>query len=1051
MKKIFYSILAVVALVGCAKEMEAPVKGDGPVEGGAYEVSIKAFAADDNLTKTAYAANGSFSWLQKDTIRVRLKNAVSGARSMVNMYAKSSGASTDFAVTLSADNWRPDSIAVYSPFKTAFTNEICNGSSVCVSMPLAYCMDGANKSNASYHNRVSFSSENPFSILPLVGVQQLDGSFKFQTAVGVLHVQVTGLESAAAGIKLTSVDGSISNYLMVRDGAIAMGDALIDEGTNWSRNYIYYFFNQQEDHSASVYVPVPVGTLKAGSTVSVVNEDGDVLFTQEFKQDVAVSRNKVVELAPFKGSYDWVSVGTGKFKDAYMWAEAGFADEFVDVEIQKNASDAKAFRLVNPYGAAITKFGYSTTETPYGPDATLSFRVVEVGESINGVTVTKPDQVWFDVYNTGIVDGSLKVDPFIAHPGRWATTFDENSWLRNVVTKYQSDGSTPASVQLAPVYFWLTDPAAGRGSRDPNNISSNNIIEILFPGQESVDLTLDVKPGEASPDGDGKVTAPVNVSFGSGIAGLKLVIATSAEEAEAAIAAGTLVTDASAAGDYTVSFPSGEISGEYFVFAKTVVASGLSAGAVQLYQSEKVSGWVSMGTGYYYDYPVFYSEGANNFVAVEFFRDFTQDGVFRIANPYKAIAAAANYSIPAAYTADMADYLPISVNLSTNLVSFPSRFYTGYGDGSDGSVFIAHPNNWGGSGDFSFVARYQADGKTPANIVLSPYYLYVKAAGGTYYYFNSASDTYMWISIVFPGVNQTIDIEAEVAYDSIADDTPASPSANVSLTLGDDQSGAYIAIAATEAAAKAIIDAGNGYKADASGEYVVNMPADAPSGSYIVCAVTIPAEGFTSNCALTVTSEPFDYHRSDEDRHLTMDDIIGTYSVGSNYYYNSDNGTWAQTPQTLVIEESDSPERGEIMFSTVLPEILGSGVTQVDNAYAWYDTKTGTVLVEAGQTIYKKDGVDCVLGSSSGDDIELLLQEPGLLVAKSNFAYFKGGSRYAWTNGAPTFTRASSSGAPAKVSARHKDTSFSKRYSVNNAFVVPQWMERCDKRAYESR
>lgn len=935
MKKFFYSVLAVAAIVACSKEKEAPVKNEGPVEGGAYELTLKAFVAEEEgLTKTAYANDGTFSWVAKDTIKVRIKNSVSGALSTCNMYAAESGSNVAFSVTLSADNYVPDSIAVYSPYKSAYSNTLYNGSSVRVSMPVAYCQDGANKANVTNYNKVSFSSDNPWSILPLVGVQQTDGTFKFQTAVGLIHVQMTDLEDAAAGVLLTSKGGAISNYLMVRDGAIAMDDAWYSGTSKYGSNQLYFYFNKKDDNSASIYIPIPVGTLKAGSTISVIDAAGNTLFTKEFQKDVVVGRNKLVELAPFRGSEDWTSLGTGKYIDALVWSLAGFAaGEYVDVETYYAAA-SNSYKIVNPYGAAATKFNY----TPAGAVAAPGSALI--------VSVDDDGYAYYDEHNTGVyynknfTDGVSLVMPYY-YSSNYPSSYASFGKGANYVAKKNASG-VAENIVLSPVYcavssnYWFGDTYIWAKT-----------IQIVLPGATALNFDAAVAFVEIADDTPAQPVANVAVAIGNAYKQASVVIAADETAAAAALQDASAVTVVTAGGNASVKLPANAASGKYKVYASFVPADGVSELLAEVAVSEEFQydrsdeNWTEIGKGKFVDNNYWTSFGGsrNTYVDVDIIRNPNDATNYRVLNPYGVAATQFGYSPAVATTPG--EYLNLVVS-SDGSVYYDPHDMGLYNSTYKESTIIYSPLDYitrtGFNNDHNFVVKYASDGTTPANIILAPVYYWPISGYWTGTNYINQNDG---IQIVFPG-SEPIDASVALAYSDLADDTPAQPIAEVLVDPGNAFASVQLVIAADAAGASAAFaDNSRVTVATGTGSYQVNLPADAASGTYYVFGITVPADGVSAKVAGSVVSDPFQYNRADEDLGITVDDIFGSYTADVTVNW-MDGNNYVDDTIDLVAEETDDDNAGDFRFTTFVEN---------GSLYAWLDGRTGKITIDPGQVM----------------------------------------------------------------------------------------------------
>lgn len=587
MKKLFYSVLALAGIlaVSCNKEIEKPVTITDFESVSTHTVTVRAdFGAE---TRTAYANDKTFSWVQGDTIQVYTVNEETGMARVAKLVAQESGASVDFVGEVE-DGFELTSFAVYTAKSSWLSWDENN---FYVYLPGTTAID-----NDEYQFNVD--SDNPMSNVPLVGSVDSEGVLHFSTATGVLKFNLTDLPSEATYFELGADDGNmLQGYFSVdvengtinreggREGTYTYTDKDGNEQTaRYSYSNLFYVFTPSAAGEATIYVPVPVGTLGAGATVRIYNEDDEVIFTKKTTKDITVTRNKVTELAALSAKVEWVSLGTGKFGDHYHFN----ADYDVDVEIQQNGSDPTEFRLVNPYAGYRELTEYEATGDETGPDPYLVFRILRKGERVGGITVTHDDLVYFDAYYTGMIDDSYGVDPFLAHPSRWSSEFPEDDWLRSIVVKYQADGVTPANVQLAPVFFWVTDKEAGRGywSGD-TNLAANNMIEIKFPGAERVDLEASVSYLEIADSTPAQATAIVEATFSNAIASAKIVIAADETKAAEALASGADATTVTAAGECEVKLPANAPSGDYYVFMQTTVAEGLTPACNQLIMSDK--------------------------------------------------------------------------------------------------------------------------------------------------------------------------------------------------------------------------------------------------------------------------------------------------------------------------------------------------------------------------------------------------------------------------------------------------------------------------------
>ncbi len=577
MKRILIASLAFLGIfaVSCNKEIEAPV---APAENSVATYKQTVTATIGNDTRTAYADFQKFSWVAGDKIDIFTYNESTEYTRIATFTAQEDGTTTVFEGEVEG-GFELANLAVY-PDNAGFIE----GDLAFYTPGLVY-VDGTDEDN----NNVS--SENPLANLALVGRLNDDNTaYAFKTAMGAVKITLTDLSSDAAYLRISAPE-KIAGYFAIDENDCITNESAIP-GTfttsdgrtaNYSSNNLWYNFTPAADGTVTLYIPLPVGKLSAGTVIYVEDEDEEVLFSKKVKKDIVIERNKVTELVPLSTKIEWTSLGIGKFGDHYHYNP----NYDVDVEIQQNASEPTQFRLVDPYAGYRELLEYTPTGEEYGPDPYLYFRIVSKGETINGITVTHDDLVYFDAYYNGIIDDKYGVDPFLAHPSRWGNTFTESQWLHSIVVKYQSDGVTPANVQLAPIFFWLTEPEEGSGYWSGEDyLSYNNLVEIRFPGADRVDLDAQIAYLEVVDSNPAQAIALVSYSASDAIESAKLVIAANEADAKAAFADASRYTVATESGNYEVKFPANAPSGDYFVYAQTTVSSDLTPLCAQVLTSE---------------------------------------------------------------------------------------------------------------------------------------------------------------------------------------------------------------------------------------------------------------------------------------------------------------------------------------------------------------------------------------------------------------------------------------------------------------------------------
>ena len=197
----------------------------------------------------------------------------------------------------------------------------------------------------------------------------------------------------------------------------------------------------------------------------------------------------------------WNDLGKG------TWYEYGYF-EFeapVPVTILQNDSNHNLYRVeMKENGEAI----YSEKQDTY-----FEFKTVQKGENIGGVSITTSGLVYFSIYSTGYYNSNYPSAPiWFVHPGNFSSLASEANYAYNKVLQYQSDGTTPAAVQIAPYYYI-------NGVGGWNYTQQDGVISIVFPGAVLTDYSIDVAAGETT---DGVV--PVSLTLGADVANVKYAV-----------------------------------------------------------------------------------------------------------------------------------------------------------------------------------------------------------------------------------------------------------------------------------------------------------------------------------------------------------------------------------------------------------------------------------------------------------------------------------------------------------------------------------------------
>ena len=578
MKKFFFFAVALTGLlaVSCNKEKEMPVALD-PAAGSTHTVSFKATIAPE--TRTSYADDKTFSWEEKDSITVITLSPDEEYIRLTTFYAQSSGPETIFSGEVE-DGYTLYSLAFYTAAGSgvAFGGE--DDSNIYFYLPSITDIDDS-------ESDFPVASSNPLANMPLIGQKQEDDSYLFYTASGAAKFTFTDIPEGAAYFAVEMSEEPLSGYFTWDENGL-ITNASAREGTytytgadgeqhtaRYANRFVVYHFNRNADGTGTIYMPLPVGRIPAGSRVGFYDEDlEEVLYSRTVRGDIPIERNKVTEVASFSAapSDNWEDIGTGAYYDLlpfyYMNSDV---KTFVGVEFYKNADMPGVYRIDNPYQLAAEDRGY-TIPSDYELPEYLEF------------TILKDNTVIYDDIHTGYTDeedSATYGDWFGGCPASWG---EDNSF--NFVAKYHEDG-TPDLVVLSPLYLYQAN--GGYYYAYSSTTWKNMWVTIYFPGadlEHQYDLSCTVELTEVSDDNPAQPLGSVELDLGDSYAGAYLVIAKDKASAAEMFEAG-LGVQVSESGTYDAPFPADAPTGEYYAFAKTIPAEGFTENCALIIDSDE--------------------------------------------------------------------------------------------------------------------------------------------------------------------------------------------------------------------------------------------------------------------------------------------------------------------------------------------------------------------------------------------------------------------------------------------------------------------------------
>lgn len=329
--------------------------------------------------------------------------------------------------------------------------------------------------------------------------------------------------------------------------------------------------------------------------------------------------------------YNWTPLGKGTIYETFWFVSDDDPVAEASVTIMQAVENNKIFRVVDPWSGLADYAGAKLN----GNQMNIQFRLLEVGETLDDVTITQKDLVYYDRSNTGYHHSEYDADVWILHPAEFTNTATEDNWLHNKVLSYQENG-LPAIVQLAPRYYMF-------GVGGWNNSQSDDIVKIVFPGVKVYDYSAEVSYVGMFTNPDGAISVWGDLKLGDDAKTAKAVIISQDADPAAvadAIAAGELeATDVEAG---RIELPMPEDANGLLQIVVAVIDEG-EAKNVATAKFEYYSGknpWETIGIGYYTDdlFYTFFTDGAPVTYKVEVQQHTATPGLYRLKSLYAYFA-----------------------------------------------------------------------------------------------------------------------------------------------------------------------------------------------------------------------------------------------------------------------------------------------------------------------------------------------------------------------------------------------------------------------------
>ena len=296
MKKIIVYSLCTVALIisSCAKELQTNDEINNVQPAQNTGITIKAYVAEGDITKTSYAGETTFSWVGDECLSMQLIRVSDSKRDRWVFYndTEAGGTTASFKSSGSLDPavWGLGEYAFY-PFPG---NTNCPDR--CRTWNVGSVVTNNTEKGVTVSNSYKSSVSNPLQIVPMIGFKDAEDNFAFHTATGILKVTVKDIDSRLAKVQLYSEGQKLNGtFTLTGDGDnsyIAMST------TSTASEYVLdaTYTDWSGESELPFYFPVPVGSLNSGFKIRLLDSSDNVLRQVSAPSAVTIERNKISEI-----------------------------------------------------------------------------------------------------------------------------------------------------------------------------------------------------------------------------------------------------------------------------------------------------------------------------------------------------------------------------------------------------------------------------------------------------------------------------------------------------------------------------------------------------------------------------------------------------------------------------------------------------------------------------------------------------------------------------------------------------------------------------------
>lgn len=466
MKKTLFIIagFAAILLASCSKEEDVNTSNTTPVVDNG--LSFKAFVEDDDITKSSYAGESTFSWTGAECVSMQLIKKSDGTtrdRWVFYNETEAGGSSARFlsSGSLNSETWGLGDYAFY-PFP---------GNSNCPERLKSWNVgswQAVNSGTAEQRlknvivsNFYKSSVSNPLQFVPMIGYK--DGEdFAFHTATGILKITVTDIDSRLAKVQLYSNGQKLNGTFTMTGEGTAAYIAMTSSATA-SENVIESLYTDwSSETELPFYFPVPVGELAAAFEIRLLDGDSNVLRTVRAPSAITIERNRISEITKKIAlpAEDFSATITPGGTSAAIEATVDIAADATSVKVVLAASESDGLTLIDNDDASVVTFADGETKSLPMTNISTSGAAYVVAKTYSGATEKLSSAT--AVYVITAADASAVASQYmriLKDVGEWTSNYDFEISGDNTMTLEVSNDPTAGNIMLTEFcgYYW--DPS----------------------------------------------------------------------------------------------------------------------------------------------------------------------------------------------------------------------------------------------------------------------------------------------------------------------------------------------------------------------------------------------------------------------------------------------------------------------------------------------------------------------------------------------------------------------------------------------------------------